>query len=52
MEKSLRLKAEPALAGLDLRTFAAEAFATGAISYGEPYEAVHHRNVEAVAALG
>ncbi len=48
VEKLLRLKAEPALAGLDLRTFAAEAFATGAISYFEPYEAVHRRNVEAV----
>lgn len=47
VEKLLRLKAEPALAGLDLRTFAAEAFDTGAISYFEPYEAVHRRNVEA-----
>ncbi|MFG1214148.1 MBL fold metallo-hydrolase [Xanthobacter flavus] len=52
VEKLLRVKAEPALAGLDLRAFAAEAFATGAISYFEPYEAVHRRNVEAVAALG
>lgn len=51
VEKLLRLKAEPALAGLDLRTFAAEAYATGAISYFEPYEAVHRRNVEAVMAL-
>ncbi|WP_024278413.1 MBL fold metallo-hydrolase [Xanthobacter sp. 126] len=50
VEKLLRLKDEPTLAGLDLRTFAAEAFATGAISYFEPYEAVHRRNVEAVAA--
>ncbi len=48
VEKLLRLKAEPALAGRDLRTFAAEAFATRAISYFEPYEAVHRRNVEAV----
>ena len=52
VETLLRLKAEPALAGLDLRTFAAEAFATGAIAHFEPYEAVHRRNVEAVAALG
>ncbi|MFG1203653.1 MBL fold metallo-hydrolase [Xanthobacter aminoxidans] len=52
VEKLLRLKDEPALAGQDLRAFAAEAFATGAISYFEPYEAVHRRNVEAVAALG
>ena len=51
VEKLLRLKDEPALAGLDLRTFAAEAIATGAISYFEPYEAVHRRNVEAVMAL-
>lgn len=51
VEKLLRLKAEPALAGLDLRAFAVEAFATGAISYFEPYEAVHRRNVEAVMAL-
>lgn len=52
VEKLLRLKAEPALAGLDLRTFAAEAFATGAIAYFEPYEAVHRRNVEAVLGAG
>lgn len=52
VEKLLRLKAEPALAGLDLRTFAAESFDTGTISYFEPYETVHRRNVEAVAALG
>ena len=51
VEKLQRLKAEPALAGLDLRAFAAEAFATRAISYFEPYEAVHRRNVEAVMAL-
>ena len=49
VEKLTRVKTEPALAGLDLRTFAAEAFATGAIAYFEPYEAVHRRNVEAVA---
>ncbi|MFS8038631.1 MBL fold metallo-hydrolase [Xanthobacter sp. AM11] len=48
VEKLLRLKGEPALAALDLRTFAAEAFATGAIGYFEPYEAVHRRNVESV----
>ncbi|MFG1478556.1 MBL fold metallo-hydrolase [Xanthobacter sp. V4C-4] len=44
----LRLKAEPELAALDLRTFAADAFATGAITYFAPYEAVHRKNVEAV----
>lgn len=52
VEKLLRVKDEPALAGLDLRAFAAMAFATGAISYFEPYEAVHRRNVEAVAGIG
>ncbi|MFG1289978.1 MBL fold metallo-hydrolase [Xanthobacter versatilis] len=50
VEKLLRLKAEPTLAGLDLRTFAAEAFATGAVTYFDPYEAVHRRNVAAVVA--
>ncbi|MFG1394610.1 MBL fold metallo-hydrolase [Xanthobacter agilis] len=48
VSKLLRLKAEPELAALDLRTFAADAFATGAITYFEPYEAVHRRNVEAM----
>ncbi|MEP9356703.1 MBL fold metallo-hydrolase [Xanthobacter sp. KR7-65] len=48
VETLLRLKQEPALAGLDLRAFAAEALAIGAISYFEPYEAVHRRNIEAV----
>ncbi|WP_337927102.1 MULTISPECIES: MBL fold metallo-hydrolase [unclassified Xanthobacter] len=44
----LRLKAEPTLATLDLQTFAADAFATGAIGAFAPYEAVHRRNVAAV----
>lgn len=48
----LRLKAQPELAEQDLRTFAAEAFATGAITYFEPYEAVHRRNVAAVLQAG
>ncbi|MFG1400359.1 MBL fold metallo-hydrolase [Xanthobacter sp. V8C-5] len=50
VEKLLRLKAEPDLARQDLRAFAADAFATGAITYFEPYEAVHQRNVAAVLA--
>lgn len=50
VEKLLRLKAEPELAALDLYSFAAEAFATGAITSFQPYEAVHRRNVEAVLA--
>jgi hypothetical protein len=50
VEKLMRSPTEPELAQLDLRSFAAEAFATGAIGYFEPYEAVHRRNVAAVAA--
>jgi len=50
VEKLLRLKAQPELAALDARTFAAEALATGAITWFEPYEAVHRRNVAAVLA--
>ncbi|MFG1432822.1 MBL fold metallo-hydrolase [Xanthobacter sp. V2C-8] len=52
VEKLLRLKAEPDLGRQDLRTFAADALATGAITYFEPYEAVHRRNVAAVLAQG
>ena len=52
VEQLLRLKTEPDLARLDLRTFAAEALATGAVAYFEPYEAVHRRNVAAVLDAG
>lgn len=52
VEKLLRLRMEPALAALDLRSFAADAFATGAITYFEPYEAVHRRNVLSVLERG
>ncbi|MFG1424499.1 MBL fold metallo-hydrolase [Roseixanthobacter glucoisosaccharinicivorans] len=48
VEKLLRLEREPALAAQDLPTFAAEALATGAVAYFEPYEAVHRHNVEKV----
>jgi len=52
VEKLLRLKDEPELARLDLRSFAAAAFATGAVTYFTPYEAVHRRNVAAVLGVG
>jgi len=52
VEKLLRVRSDPALAGEGLRTFASAAFATGAISYFEPYEAIHFRNIGAVAQLG
>jgi glyoxylase-like metal-dependent hydrolase (beta-lactamase superfamily II) len=48
VEKLLRLAHEPELAKQDLSTFAAEALATGAVAYFEPYEAVHRHNVEKV----
>lgn len=38
-------------ARLDLKSFAAEALATGAVEYFEPYEWVHGANVQAVLAL-
>ncbi|WP_457298234.1 MBL fold metallo-hydrolase [Phyllobacterium sp. P5_D12] len=46
--KLLRLPHEPELAEQDLRTFVAEDFASGAISYYAPYESVHARNVSVV----
>jgi glyoxylase-like metal-dependent hydrolase (beta-lactamase superfamily II) len=46
--KLLRLPHEPELAEQDLRTFAAEDFAAGAISYYAAYESVHARNVSVV----
>jgi cyclase len=52
VEKLLRVRSNPALAGEDLRTFASDAFATGAISHFEPYEAIHRRAIAAVAQLG
>lgn len=50
VERLLRCPQDAALAAQDLRTFAADDFATGAITYFEPYEAVHRRNVTAVLA--
>ncbi len=48
VEKLLRLRDEPALAEENLQSFAAAAFATGAVRYFAPYEAVHRQNVRAV----
>lgn len=50
IEKLLRCRNEPGLAAEDLSSFAAEALATGAVSYFAPYEAVHRENVQAVLA--
>ena len=52
VEKLLRLKDEPELANQDMRTFAAEALATGGVEYFDAYEPVHANNVrEVLAAL-
>ncbi|CAN7544357.1 MBL fold metallo-hydrolase [Phyllobacterium sp. LjRoot231] len=48
VEKLLRLQGEPELARQDLRTFVAEDFASGVISYYGPYEPVHTRNVSVI----
>jgi glyoxylase-like metal-dependent hydrolase (beta-lactamase superfamily II) len=44
-------RTDPGLADFDLRRFASDALATGAVEYFEPYEPVHRRNLEAVLAL-
>ena len=49
VEQLLRLKDEPDSAALDLQAFAEAAFATGAITYFAPYEAVHQHNLAALA---
>jgi len=46
-----RCRTEPELAEPDLRTFAAEAFDTGAIGYFAAYEPVHRANLAAIAAV-
>jgi glyoxylase-like metal-dependent hydrolase (beta-lactamase superfamily II) len=51
VERLEAVKTDRSLADPDLRTFAAEALATGAVSYFEPYEPVHRRNLEAVLAV-
>jgi glyoxylase-like metal-dependent hydrolase (beta-lactamase superfamily II) len=48
VRKLLRCRHEPDLAGQDLETFGADMFATGAVEYFAPYEAVHRENVAAV----
>ncbi len=48
----LRVPREPALADLDLRTFVAASLEAGWITYYEPYERVHRRNVERVVGEG
>lgn len=48
VERLLRCPDDAALAACDLRSFAAEDIASGAIRYFEPYEQVHRRNVRRV----
>ncbi len=48
----LSLAAHPELAAQDLRQFAPDIFATGAVTYFAPYEDVHRRNVACVLAHG
>lgn len=48
VRKLIALRSNPEWASEDLKTFAAEALATGAIEYFEPYEWVHKSNVQAV----
>jgi cyclase len=50
VEKLLRVRAEPELAGEDLAAFCRPWFDQGAIHYFAAYEAVHRRNVEAMQA--
>jgi cyclase len=48
LEKLLRCKEEPELAGQELKRFVADDLGSGATRYFAPYEAVHRRNVDAV----
>jgi glyoxylase-like metal-dependent hydrolase (beta-lactamase superfamily II) len=48
VEKLERCRSAPELAEADLRLFAADAFAAGAIGYFAPYEAVHRANLAAI----
>ncbi|RUW26355.1 MBL fold metallo-hydrolase [Mesorhizobium sp. M4B.F.Ca.ET.215.01.1.1] len=50
VRKLLACRQEPDLAKQDLRTFGADMFASTAVEYFAPYEAVHRQNVEAVLA--
>lgn len=51
LEKLLQCRNHAALAGQDLRTFAAEDFENGILHYYPPYEGVHHDNVRAVCSI-
>jgi len=50
VRKLLGCRHDPDLVRQDLKTFGADMFATGAVRYFAPYEAVHRQNVEAVVA--
>lgn len=50
VDKLLRCPGDEGLASQDLRTFAGDDFACGAITYFPPYEEVHRGNVKAVCA--
>ena len=50
VEKLLSLADQPERTRQDLQNFAADIFATGAVTYFGPYEAVHQQNVQAVLA--
>jgi cyclase len=51
VERLEACKTDPKLADTDLQRFAAAAIATGAITYFQPYEPVHRRNLKAVLAV-
>jgi len=51
VEKLERCRTDPSLANPDLRAFAAEIFATGAVQYFAAYEPVHRANLAAVTAV-
>jgi glyoxylase-like metal-dependent hydrolase (beta-lactamase superfamily II) len=50
VEKLLRSREDPALAGQDLRRFVADDLGAGTIRFFGPYEAVHHNNIQKVLA--
>ena len=50
IRKLMACRQDPDLARQDLKTFGADMFATTAVEYFAPYEAVHRQNVEAVIA--
>lgn len=52
VRKLLTVRENAQARGEDLRTFAANGFASGALTYFAPYEAVHRMNVDAVLKAG